>query len=110
MLSELRQPIKGREPFETEHIQKYTTDFALGLISLNTLSSYNLNKLSEKDAVPLLLSVIPAPVSGSLDIVEDLAGLVTGEDDLEDVIFEGKGIRWLPFMRVAQPFLEEEFD
>ena len=110
LLNELRQPIKGREPFETEHIQKYATDFALGLISLNTLSSYNLNKLSEKDAVPLLLSVIPAPVSGSLDIVEDLAGLVTGEDDLEDVIFEGKGIRWLPFMRVAQPFLEEEFD
>lgn len=110
LLNELRQPIKGREPFEIEHIQKYATDFALGLISINTLSSYNLKKLSEKDAVPLLLSVIPAPVSGSLDIVEDLAGLVTGEDDLEDVIFEGKGIRWLPFMRIAQPFLEEEFD
>ena len=110
LLNELRQPIKGREPFETEHMQKYAADFALGLISINTLSSYNLKKLSEKDAVPLLLSVIPAPVSGSLDIVEDLAGLVTGEDDLEDVIFEGKGIRWLPFMRIAQPFLEEEFD
>lgn len=110
LLNELRQPIKGNEPFEMEHMQKYAADFALSLISVNTLSSYNLKKLSEKDAVPLLLNVMPAPVSGSLDIVEDMAGLVTGEDDLEEVIFEGKGIRWLPFMRVAQPFLEEEFD
>jgi hypothetical protein len=110
LLNELRQPIKGKEPFEIDHMQRYATDFALGLVSVNTLSSYNLERLSEKDAVPLLLSVIPAPVSGSMDIIEDLAGLITGEDDLEDVIFEGKGIRWLPFMRIAQPFLEEEFD
>jgi hypothetical protein len=110
LLNELRQPIKGKEPFEIDHMQRYATDFALSLVSVNTLSSYNLERLSEKDAVPLLLSVIPAPVSGSMDIIEDLAGLITGEDDLEDVIFEGKGIRWLPFMRIAQPFLEEEFD
>ena len=110
LLNELRQPIKGNKPFETDHIKKYATDFALSLISVNTLNEYNLKRLSEKDAVPLLLNVIPPPVSGSLDIVEDLAGLITGEDDLEDVIFEGKGIRWLPFMRTAQPFLEEEFD
>lgn len=110
LLNELRQPIKGKEAFDMDHMQKYAVDFALSLASVNTLSTYNLKKLSEKDAVPLLLSVVPAPVSGSLDILEDLVGVVTGEDDLEEAIFEGKGIRWLPFMRVAQPFLEEEFD
>jgi len=109
LLNELRQPIMKREAFEMDHMQKYAADFALSLASVNTLSTYNIGRLAEKDAIPLLLSVMPAPVSGSIDIVEDLTGLVTGEDDLEEVIFEGRGIRWLPFMRVAQPFLEEEF-
>lgn len=111
LLNELRQPLKGkREGFELDEAETYFIDFMLGLASVNTLSTYNLSKASEGDARALVLSFFPAPLGMANDFAADVAQGVTGEKDLDELFFEGKAVRWLPFMRVAQPFLEEAFD
>lgn len=107
LLNELRQPIKGkRDAFEMEDMQEYFVDFMLGVATLNTLSSYNLKRASEGDAGPLIMSVFPAPVGMAEDFAADTIQLLSGEEDLEDLIEEGKAVRWLPFMRIIQPYLD----
>ena len=44
------------------------------------------------------------------DFAADTAQLISGEEDLDDLFFEGDAVQWLPFMRIAQPYLEETFD
>lgn len=115
VLNELRQPIHNKEAFEEEgylldstgDVEKYWVDFMLGVGSLNTASQYNLAKAAEGDAVPLVLSMFPAPVDMSADVIGDIASLISGEQDIEGFIYEGKGVRWLPYMRTIQPYLEE---
>lgn len=107
ILNELRQPIKGkRDAFEMDEMQEYFVDFMLGVATLNTLSSYNLKRASQGDAGPLIMSVFPAPVNMAEDFAADTVQLLTGEEDLEDLIEEGKAVRWLPFMRIIQPYLD----
>ncbi len=111
VLNELRQPIKGkREAFELDEMQTYFIDFMLGLASINTLSTYNLKRASEGDAKDLIMSFFPAPLNMAEDFAADAIQLASGEEDLDDIFFEGKAVRWLPFMRIAQPYLEDTFD
>jgi hypothetical protein len=115
VLNELRQPIHNKEAFEEEgflldstgDVEKYWVDFMLGVATLNTASQYNLDKAAEGDAVPLVLAMFPAPVDMSADAIGDIASVISGEQDIEEFIYEGKGVRWLPFMRTIQPYLEE---
>jgi hypothetical protein len=111
VLNELRQPIKGkREAFELDEMQKYFIDFMLGLASVNTLSTYNLKRASEGDARDLIMSFFPAPLNMAEDFTADVIQLASGEEGLDDIFFEGDAVRWLPFMRIAQPYLEDTFD
>lgn len=111
LLNELRQPIKGkRDAFEADEMEKYFVDFMLGLASVNTLNTYNLSRASEGDATPLVQSFFPAPVGMVEDFAADIAQGVSGKKDVDELFFEGDAVKWLPFMRVAQPFLEETFD
>ena len=111
LLNELRQPIKQRrDAFEIDEMQEYFVDFMLGLASVNTLSTYNLERASEGDAKDLIMAFFPASLNMVEDFAADTAQLVSGEEDLDDLFFEGRAAQWLPFMRVAQPYLEETFD
>jgi hypothetical protein len=111
VLNELRQPIKGeREAFDIDDMGDYFVDFTLGLATVNTLSKYNLGRASEGDAKDLILAFFPAPVGMAEDFAADAIQLAAGEKDLDDLFFEGDAVTWLPFMRIAQPYLEEEFD
>jgi hypothetical protein len=111
LLNELRQPIKGkREAFELDEMQKYFIDYMLGLASVNTLSTYNLKRASEGDAKDLIMALFPAPLNMAEDFAADAIQLASGEEDLDDIFFEGDAVQWLPFMRIAQPYLEETFD
>lgn len=111
LLNELRQPIKGkREAFELDEMQKYFIDYMLGLASVNTLSTYNLKRASEGDAKDLIMALFPAPLNMVEDFAADAIQLASGEEDLDDIFFEGDAVQWLPFMRIAQPYLEETFD
>lgn len=111
VINELRQPIKGkREAFDIDDMETYFVDFVLGLATVNTLSKYNLKRASEGDAKDLILSFFPAPVGMAEDFAADAIQLAAGKEDLDDLFFEGDAVTWLPFMRIAQPYLEEEFD
>ena len=111
VLNELRQPIKGkREAFELDEMQDYFVDYMLGLTSVNTLSTYNLEKASEGNAKDLIMSFFPAPLGMAEDFAADAIQLVAGEKDLDELFFEGDAVQWLPFMRVVQPYLEDTFD
>lgn len=111
LLNELRQPIKGkREAFEVDKMQEYFADYMLGLASVNTLSTYNLKRAAQGDAKDLIMAFFPAPLGMAEDFAADAIQLATGEEDLDDIFFEGKSVQWLPFMRIAQPYLEETFD
>lgn len=111
LLNELRQPIKGkREAFELDKMQEYFVDFMLGVASVNTLSTYNLKRAAGGDAKDLIMAFFPAPINMAEDFAADTAQLVSGEEDLDDLFFEGKAVQWLPFMRIAQPYLEDAFD
>lgn len=111
LLNELRQPIKGkREAFEVDKMQEYFADYMLGLASVNTLSTYNLKRATQGDAKDLIMAFFPAPLNMAEDFVADAIQLASGEEDLDDIFFEGDAVQWLPFMRIAQPYLEETFD
>jgi hypothetical protein len=43
----------------------------------------------------------------AVDSLEDVSDYFSGRKDIEDLVYEGKGVRWLPFMRIAQPYLQE---
>ena len=115
LLNELRQPIHNKPAFEEEgflldstgDVEKYFVDFMLGVLTLNTVSQYNLDKAAEGDGVPLVLAAFPAPVDMTGDLVGDMASVISGEQDMEEFVTEGKGARWLPFMRTAQPYLQD---
>jgi len=111
LINELRQPIKQRrDAFEIDEMQEYFVDFMLGVASLNVLNKYNLTKASEGDAKDLIMSFFPASLNMVEDFAADTAQLISGEEDLDDLFFEGDAAQWLPFMRVAQSYLEETFD
>ena len=111
LLNELRQPIKGkRDAFEMDEMEDYFIDFMLGVATVNTQSQYTLEKLVKGDARAAIKAFFPAPLNMSEDVVGDIAAGLFDEKDIDELFFEGKGVRWLPFMRVAQPYLEEEFD
>lgn len=115
ILNELRQPIHNKPAFEEEgfildstgNVEKYFVDFMLGVATLNTVSQYNIDKAAKGDAVPLVLAAFPAPVDMTADLTGDMASVIAGEQDIEEFIYEGKGVRWLPFMRTIQPYLED---
>jgi hypothetical protein len=44
------------------------------------------------------------------DFAADIAQGVSGEKDIDELFFEGDAVKWVPFMRAAQPYLEETFD
>lgn len=111
LLHELRQPIKTRDLSDVgdvERMQTYFTDFFLGLATLNIASKYGLEKASQGDAGPLIRAAMPAPVDMVDDISSDLAPLLTGDKDLEEILVEGDGVKWAPYMRTIQPILEDE--
>ena len=111
LLNELRQPVKGkRDAFEMDEMEDYFIDFMLGVATVNTQSMYTLEKLAKGDARAAIKAFFPAPLNMSEDVVGDVAAGLFDEKDIDELFFEGKGVRWLPFMRVAQPYLEEEFD
>jgi len=107
LLNELRQPIKGEEFGDLERAQKYFADFFIGVASLNSQSTYSLEKLVEGDPKSFIRGFMPTPVDMVEDVSSDFFPLVVGEKDLEEAILEGKGITWAPWMRVVQPVLEE---
>lgn len=111
LLNELRQPIKGnRDAFEVDEMEKYFVDFMLGVATVNTQSMYTLEKLAKGDAKAAIKAFFPAPLNMVEDVAGDVAAGLFNEKDIDDLFFEGKGVRWAPFMRVAQPVLEETFD
>ncbi len=107
LLNELRQPIKGEEFGDLERAQKYFADFFIGVASLNSQSTYSLEKLVEGDPKSFIRGFMPTPVDMVEDVSSDFFPLVVGEKDLEEAILEGKGITWASWMRVVQPVLEE---
>ena len=111
LLNELRQPIKGkRSAFDVDEMEKYFVDFMLGLATVNSQSTYTLERVAEGNAKPFIMGFFPAPLGMAEDFAGDVAQALTGEKDIDDLFFEGKAVRWLPFMRTAQPYLEEQFD
>ena len=111
LLNELRQPIKGqRSAFDMDEMEKYFVDFMLGVATVNTQSTYTLEKLAKGDARAAIKAFFPAPLNMVEDVAGDVAAGLFNEKDIDDLFFEGKGVRWLPFMRAAQPYLEEKFD
>lgn len=111
LLNELRQPIKGkRSAFDLDEMEKYFVDFMLGLATVNSQSTYTLERVAQGNAKPFIMGFFPAPLGMAEDFAGDVAQALTGEEDLDDLFFEGKAVRWLPFMRTAQPYLEEQFD
>ena len=108
LLNELRQPIKGEEFGDLERAWDYFVDFHIGIASLNSQSKYTLKKLFEQgDAGAAIRGVMPVPIDMADDVASDIAPLISGNKDLDEVILEGKGILWAPYMRVVQPVLEE---
>jgi hypothetical protein len=93
-----------------DEMEDYFIDFMLGVATVNTQSQYTLEKLVKGDARAAIKAFFPAPLNMSEDVVGDIAAGLFDEKDIDELFFEGKGVRWLPFMRVAQPYLEEEFD
>lgn len=110
LLNELRQPIKNpmgiTEIGDPERMLDYFVDFNLGLISVNTIDQYTTKATARKDFEPLLFKLFPAPASMTRDFIEDAIDASKG-GTLEEWIYEGKGVRWLPFMRIVQPYLQE---
>jgi hypothetical protein len=110
LLNELRQPIKDPEGIseigDPERMLDYFIDFNLGLISVNTIDQYTTEATARKDFEPLLFNLFPAPASMTRDFVEDAIDAAKG-GTLEDWVYEGKGVRWLPFMRIVQPYIQE---
>lgn len=110
LLNELRQPIKDpmgvTEIGDPERMYDYFVDFNLGLISVNTIDLYTAKATARKDFEPLLFNLFPAPASMTRDFVEDAIDAAKG-GTLEEWVYEGEGVRWLPFMRIVQPYLQE---
>lgn len=110
LLNELRQPIKDpmgvTEIGDPERMYEYFVDFNLALISVNTIDQYTAKATARKDFEPLLFNLFPAPASMTRDFVEDAIDAAKG-GTLEEWIYEGEGVRWLPFMRTVQPYLQE---
>lgn len=110
LLNELRQPVKNPREVETlgdpDRIRKYFIDFHLGLISANMIDKYSIEAAGRKEFLPLIEGMFPAPFGMTLDYAEDAVNAIEG-DSFEDWVYEGKGIRWLPFMRIVQPYLQE---
>ena len=114
-LNELRQPLRpfsGKDaPFTDEdRIKEYFVDYMLGVATLNTQSAYTLEGLGEGRTEAFFRSFFPAPAGMATDIAADLAALITDRKDFDEIFFEGKSVRWLPFMRDVQPLLEETLD
>jgi len=93
-----------------DEMEKYFVDFMLGVATVNTQSTYTLEKLAKGDARAAIKAFFPAPLNMVEDVAGDAAAGLFNEKDIDDLFFEGKGVRWLPFMRAAQPYLEEKFD
>jgi hypothetical protein len=107
LLNELRQPLKGGEVGDTDRMAKYFTDFMLGVATLNSQSTYSLQKAVEGDPKSFIGGFMPAPVDMVEDVSSDFFPLIVGNKDLDEAITEGKGVLWLPYMRVVQPIIEE---
>lgn len=115
LLNELRQPLKGGEigeegrylDFAGGRAFEYFVDFHLGVASLNSQSTYTIEKAIEGNPKSFVGGFMPVPLDMVEDVSSDFFPLVTGNKDLEEAILEGKGITWAPWMRVVQPILEE---
>jgi hypothetical protein len=107
LLNELRQPIKGEEFGDVDRAQKYFTDFFIGVATLNSQSTYTIERAIEGNPKSFVGGFMPVPLDMVEDVSSDFFPLVTGNKDLEEAILEGKGITWAPWMRVVQPILEE---
>lgn len=107
LLNELRQPIKGGEIGDAERMATYFTDFMLGVASVNSVSKYSLEKAVEGNPKSFIGGFMPTPIDMVEDVSSDIFPLIVGNKDLDEAITEGKGVLWLPYMRVVQPILEE---
>lgn len=108
LLNELRQPIMLREPGpDVDRMEEYFVDFMLGLVSVNSVSTYNIKKAQQGDIIDASMGFFPASADMAVDSLEDVSDYFSGRKDIEDLVYEGKGVRWLPFMRIAQPYLQE---
>lgn len=115
LLNELRQPLKGGEigeegrylDFAGGRALEYFVDFHLGIASLNSQSTYTIEKAIEGNPKSFIGGFMPVPLDMVEDVSSDFFPLLVGEKDLEEAILEGKGITWAPWMRTVQPILEE---
>ena len=107
LLNELRQPIKGEEIGDLDRMATYFVDFMLGVATVNSQSTYSLEKAIEGNPKSFVGGFMPVPLDMVEDVSSDVLPLVAGNKDLEETIKEGKGVLWAPYMRVVQPILEE---
>ncbi len=107
LLNELRQPVKGEEIGDLDRMATYFVDFMLGVATVNSQSTYSLEKAIEGNPKSFVGGFMPVPLDMVEDVSSDVLPLVAGNKDLEETIKEGKGVLWAPYMRVVQPILEE---
>ena len=105
-LMEGRQALKGDVPDPANWGTRYM-DWSLGVASLNTFSSYNVDRARREGASALVPS--PTPIAEML--MGPAADVVTygGDPDKMDEFLENsETLGWLPFGRLVQSWIEDD--
>lgn len=105
-LMEGRQAIKGDVP-DPANLPKRYGDWALGVASINTYSSYNIDKSRREGASAIVPTVSPI---GEM-LMAPAADVITysGDPDKMDEFLENsEALGWLPFGRLVQSWIDDD--
>lgn len=110
-LMEGRQLIKGDVEVITdpdpENFAKRYGDWALGVATLNTYSSYNIDKSRREGATALVPTASPigemvfSPLADAIQYADD-------PDKMDEFLENSETLGWLPFGRLAQDWIDED--
>ena len=105
-LMEGRQAIKGDVPDPANFPKRYG-DWALGVASINLLSSYQIEKSRQDGAAALVPSITPigemlmAPAADVITYAGD-------PDKMDEFLEDSETLGWLPFGRLVQSWVEDD--
>jgi hypothetical protein len=105
-LMEGRQAIKGDVPDPANFPARYR-DWALGVASINLLSSYQLEKSRQDGAAALVPSITPI---GEM-VMAPAADVITyagDPDKMDEFLEDSETLGWLPFGRLVQSWIEDD--